>query len=324
MLLTTPMIAVLREAMPGASIDVLANDYNAWVVARHPALDHVWSYARTKVGRKVRLGAVLQQYLLTRQLRRLAYDVVIIAGGEESPRAIQRALALGAPRVIGFCTSSPLCAKLSDALPSRSDEHEARRMLHLLEPLGIAAPAEVPDPVYCPEPAVLSTAEAWLEQHRIRQFVVIGLGARRAKKQPSAAQILRWADHFFDRYGCETVFMWTPGPSDNALYPGDDAIADPVLAHRHPHIHPFRGAIEPALGLIWHARCSIFPDSGLMHFAAASPGGVVGLFADTSVSPSPKQWGPLGPRARYLEADKSVTELVDVAVFREVDALLTL
>ena len=322
MLLTTPMIAVLREALPDASIDVLANDYNAWVVAQHPALNHVWSYPRSKIGRRLRLGALIQQYVLTRRLHGLAYDVVIIAGGEESPRAIQRALALGAPRVIGFCSSSRLCAKLSDALPPRFAEHEARRMLHLLEPLGIAAPADLPDPVYRPEPAVLSAAQAWLEQRRIQQFIVIGLGARRAKKQPSASQILRWVDHVFDRYRCETVFMWTPGSSDNALYPGDDAVAESVLAYQHPHIHAFRGPIMPAIGLIWHARCSIFPDSGLMHFAAASPGGVIGLFADTSVSPSPKQWGPLGPRARYLEASSSVTELSDASVFNEIDALL--
>lgn len=324
MLLTTPMIAVLRHAMPSALIDVLANDYNAWVVARHPAIDRVWSYPRTRVGRKVRLGAVLKQFALTMQLRGRRYDVVIIAGGEESPRAIKRALTLGASRVIGYCSASTLCAKLTDALPPRPEAHEAQRMMDLLEPLGITPPPTIPDPSYRPDEATLSAAQTWLNEHGIAQFVVIGLGARRAKKQPSADQIVRWADYVFDRYGCESVFMWTPGKSDNALYPGDDAVAEPVLSRKHPHIHPFRGPLAPALGLIWHARCSIFPDSGLMHFAAASPGGVVGLFADTTVSPSPKQWGPLGARGRYLEAETSVTELNDDVIFREVDALLAI
>lgn len=322
MLLTTPMIAVLREAMPDASIDVLANDYNAWVVARHPAVDHVWSYPRTRVGRKVRLGAVIQQYLLTRRLRRRNYDVVIVAGGEESPRAIKRALALRARRVIGYCSASTPCAKLSDALPPPANGHEAQRMLQLLSPLGVRLPATPPEPVFNPEAVVLAEAQTWLAQRGINRFIVVGLGARRTKKQPSAAQILRWADYFFDRYACETVFMWTPGSTDNPLYPGDDAVAEPILAHQHPHIHPFRGGIQAAIGLIWHARCAIFPDSGLMHFAAASPGGVLGLFADTDVSPAPEQWGPLGPRGRYLEADRSVTELGDDAVFREIEALL--
>jgi hypothetical protein len=50
---------------------------------------------------------------------------------------------------------------------------------------------------------------------------------------------------------------------------------------------------------------------GVMHFAAASPGGVLGLFAETSVSPSPVNWGPLGRNVAFLDAPRSVTELAD-------------
>jgi ADP-heptose:LPS heptosyltransferase len=116
--------------------------------------------------------------------------------------------------------------------------------------------------------------------------------------------------------------MWTPGRSDNPLYPGDDDVADPVLAAKLPNFHPFRGALQPALGLIWSARVSIFPDSGLMHFAAASPGGVLGLFAETDISPSPEQWGPRGVHADYLEAAKSVAELPDELVFERLARLI--
>jgi hypothetical protein len=86
----------------------------------------------------------------------------------------------------------------------------------------------------------------------------------------------------------DTVFMWTPGKGDSPHYPGDDDVAQPVLDARAPWIYPFRGPILPALGLIWNARTSLFPDSGLMQFAAASPGGVLGFFAETDVSPSPR------------------------------------
>jgi ADP-heptose:LPS heptosyltransferase len=96
-----------------------------------------------------------------------------------------------------------------------------------------------------------------------------------------------------------------------------------VLDARVPWIHPFRGPIHPALGLIWNARTSLFPDSGLMHFAAASPGGVLGFFAETDVSPSPTNWGPRGPRATYLEAEKSVAELRDDVVLNVVRSLST-
>jgi hypothetical protein len=58
-----------------------------------------------------------------------------------------------------------------------------------------------------------------------------------------------------------------------------------------------------------------------MQFAAASPGGVLGLFAETDVSPSPKNWAPRGPWAIYLEAEKSVAELSDDDVLEVVRAL---
>lgn len=61
-----------------------------------------------------------------------------------------------------------------------------------------------------------------------------------------------------------------------------------------------------------------------MHFAAASPGGVLGLFAETDVSPPPAQWGPRGRSADYLEAAKSVEELADEQVFGKLGQLLAM
>ena len=59
-----------------------------------------------------------------------------------------------------------------------------------------------------------------------------------------------------------------------------------------------------------------------MHFAAASPGGVLGLFADPLDSAPASRWAPVGPRARFLEAAATVGELSDDAVFSVLDPLL--
>jgi len=96
-----------------------------------------------------------------------------------------------------------------------------------------------------------------------------------------------------------------------------------VLEARAPHIHPHRGPISEALGLIWSARTSVFPDSGLMQFAAASPGGVLGLFAESDASPGPAQWAPRGERVDWLEARKSVTEFQEGVVYQTLSPLLT-
>jgi ADP-heptose:LPS heptosyltransferase len=135
--------------------------------------------------------------------------------------------------------------------------------------------------------------------------------------------VLAWSGAWKARKGLDTVFMWTPGKPDDPRYPGDDAVAQPVLDARAPHIHPHRGPLAEALGLIWSARTSVFPDSGLMQFAAASPGGVLGLFAESDLSPAPAQWAPRGPRAEWLDASKSVSELPDGAVQERLERLLS-
>lgn len=324
LLLTTPMLRHVRQSLPQAEIHLLANSYNAWVVADNPDIDRLWVYRRAKTGKRVDFMAVLQQLWQQLQLRRQCFDVVIVAGGEFSGRAVKRALAIGARRTISYCELDKICAGVSDPLPLLAGRHEVERMLNLLTPLGITPPAQEIFPHYTLPAHWQGFAEKWLGEEGVPPagYVVLGLGARRAKKQPSAQQIIRWAAYFKGQYQLDTVFMWTPGKSDNPLYPGDDDVAQPVLNASIPYIHPFRGALMPALGLIWNARTSIFPDSGLMHFAAASPGGVLGLFAETDVSPSPAQWGPRGSRSAYLEAEKSVAELSDEAVYDKLMPLL--
>lgn len=324
LLLATPMFAHLRASLPDAEIHLLANDYNAWVVDGNAAIDHRWIYRRVRHAGRISFIAVIQQVMQDFSLRRMQFDWVIVANGEESPRAIARGLAVRGTRCVSYCNRDSRYARLTDPLPVRRDLHEMDRMLALLSPLGIAAPAGIRLPNYELPEAASAFARGWIAERGLLQsgYIVLGLGARRSKKQPSTEQILRWAAQFKTEWGLDTVFMWTPGKSDDPLYPGDDVVAQSVMDNRAPYIHAFRGPIREALGLIWAARTSLFPDSGLMHFAAASPGGVLGLFAEADVSPSPAQWAPRGRKAAYLEARKSVTELSDSLVFGKVHALL--
>lgn len=324
LLLTTPMLARLKASRPDAQVHLLANDYNAWVVEGNRNIDRLWVYRRVRQGSRFSLAAAWNQLVQSDSLRRERFDVAIVANGDESPRAIARGLASNAARVIAYCDDARRYPRLTDPLPVLRGTHECERLLALLAPLGIAAPAAPPLPEYRLPPEQAGFARAWLAERSLAPggYIVLGLGARRAKKQPTSEQVLRWSQRLHAERGLATVFMWTPGRSDDRRYPGDDAVAQPVLDARKSWIHPFRGPILPALGLIWSARASIFPDSGLMHFAAASPGGVLGLFAETDVSPHPSQWSPRGRRADYLEAGKSVAELADEAVFARLTRLL--
>ncbi len=324
LLLATPMLERLKEKLPGAEIHLLATDYNAWVVSGNTDIDRLWVSRRVRHAGRVRLTAAFDHVIQDFALRRARFDWVIVANGEDSPRATTRGLAAHGARCIAYCNDPSRYPRLSDPLPLRNDLHESERMLAMLGPIGIDATSETPLPKYLlPENAAVF-ARRWMERNGLqsREYVVLGLGARRPKKQPSTEQILRWCAHFKQSLGLDTVFIWTPGSSDNPLYPGDDEVAQPVLDRKIPYIHPFRGPILEALGLIWGARASLFPDSGLMHFAAASPGGVLGFFAETDVSPSPVQWAPRGANANYLEARTSVGELPDELVLGRVAEMI--
>jgi heptosyltransferase III len=328
LLLTTPMLARLKAGLPQAEVHLLANDYNAWVVAGNPNVDRIWVYRRVRHAGRVSLGAAWQWLVQGAALRRERYDWVIIANGDESPRAIRRGLSLRGARTVARCADASSYPGLTDPLPPDVSSHEVERLMGLLFPLGLGNPDKNIYPSYSLPDASSAFARGWLAGRGLLsgKYVVLGLGARRPKKQPSTAQVLAWSAHLKQRWRLDTVFMWTPGKSGDPLYPGDDDVAQPVLdaasLGHAPQIHPFRGPIPEALGLIWSARTSIFPDSGLMHFAAASPGGVLGFFAESAVSPAPAQWAPRGARADCLEADKSVSELPEALVYERLEKLL--
>lgn len=324
LLLATPMLAQLKRAVPGVEIHLLANDYNAWVVEENPHVDRVWVYRRVRSGGKVSLSAAWDWIGQGFALRGQSFDWVIVANGDESPRAIRRGLSIRGKRTVAVCTDASKVPGLTDPLPPDASLHEVERMLRLLGPMGVPMPSKPEHPKYVLPARSVAFAAAWLKERNLNPggYVVLGLGARRPKKQPSTNQVLVWSAYFKREWGLDTVFMWTPGKSDDPLYPGDDATAQPVLDAQAPQIIPHRGPIWEALGLIWNARTSLFPDSGLMHFAAASPGGVLGFFAETDVSPHPRQWGPRGERASYLEAEKSVQELGDEIVLQAVARLV--
>lgn len=328
LLLTTPMLAHLKASLPGAETHLLANDYNAWVVEGNPHVDRLWVYRRVRSGGRVSVAAAWHWWRQRAALCRERYDWVIVGNGDESTRAIRHGLGLRGRRIVARCADASKYPGLTDPLPLDTPSHEADKLLGLLAPLGIAPPRETIFPSYRLSRQSADFARDWLAARGLAagSYVVLGLGARRQKKQPSSAQILRWSAEWKARYGLDTVLSWTPGKADDPLYPGDDELAGEVLLAaslgQAPQIHPHRGALHERIGLIWGAKTSLFPDSGLMHFAAASPGGVLGLFADTRVSPSPAQWGPRGPKALWLEAPASVAELPDAEIQQRMAQLL--
>jgi ADP-heptose:LPS heptosyltransferase len=106
LLLSTPLLARLKAALPRIETHLLANDYNAWVVAGNPHVDRLWVYRRVRHGGRVSVGAAWDWLWQKRALRRERFDWVIVANGDESPRAIRRGLSLRGVRTVARCADA--------------------------------------------------------------------------------------------------------------------------------------------------------------------------------------------------------------------------
>jgi ADP-heptose:LPS heptosyltransferase len=116
-------------------------------VADNPHVERVWIYRRTRHAGSLRVSAVLEQVRQFFALRGEHFDVAIAAGGEESPRAIKRALAIRAARTIAYAANGARYgARLTDPLPPPAAGHEVERMFGLAAPLNVAAPVAAPLP----------------------------------------------------------------------------------------------------------------------------------------------------------------------------------
>ena len=335
MLLVTPMLEHLRASLPHAEIHMLANDYNAWVLEGNPNIDRLWIYPRVRHGASVRPWAVWAQFKQLWLLRRERFDFAIAAGGVVSPRAVERILRLGAKRTIAYsgankdndASDAALFNRLSDPVAYQRTLHEVESNLNLLMPLGVSMPAAPIYPRYTLTDPWLADGLAWVKSQGLTpgRFIVMGLNARRVKRKPTTQQVLSWSRHFKERLGLDSVLIWQPGPADNRVYPGDDEIVEPFIKQLPDYLKPFRNPddVRAAMGVLWHGATSIFPDGGIAHLASVSPGGVLALFAETDVSPHPDNWRPFSKKGAYLEAQKTVADLADEAVFAKVDWLLS-
>lgn len=331
MLLTTPMLSVLKQRLPGVELHVLANTYNGWVLECNPDVDRLWLYPLARRGFLDKAMAVIRQTVQIARLRAERFDWVIVAGGEAAHRANRRArlIAREGSRIVAYCDASR-CTGISDPLPPPTDGHEVERILALLTPLGICiSPSDIPDPRFSPPADWIESAKHFLDGHGLTpgSYVVIGIGTRKRKRQPSPTQVLRWAKALYEQHGLHTIFQWTPGRPDDPLYPGDDDVAEIVLAEKQKEgyywLHPYRSNLNTGIGLIWLARTSLFPDSGFMHLAAASPGGVIGLFADLEHAPPLSVWRPLGEHVGIVVTLGAGADLTDEDVLAPVNERLS-
>jgi heptosyltransferase-2 len=278
-ILSEPLVALLREPLEPAIVDVLAPPWCAPVYARMRGVRSI--IANPIAHGKIRLG---ERRALARSLRNSSYTRAFVL-----PNSFKSALIpwlARIPRRIGYVGEARLVL-LTDA--RRLDTHALPRLVDRFVALA-AAPGEIapisPIPTLVPNAANATEAMRTLGLATHRPVAAFCPGAEfgPAKRWPT--------EHFVSlarRLVDSGYTVWLIG-SEN-----DRAVADRV-AEAVPDVRNACGRTDlgTAIDLLAQARVVVSNDSGLMHAAAAVGRPLVALFG----SSSPEFTPPLSPLAR--------------------------
>jgi ADP-heptose:LPS heptosyltransferase len=277
--LTTPIVAALRRAYPGAHLAYLVEPAAAPAVARNPHLDDV-----IVAPRRGGLKRWLDDAAVVKRLRASGYDIVIDLHG--GPRAAWLSWATRAPMRIGYTIAGRTwmythpVRRVDDLVP----RHTVVNQWDLLAPLGLPGPDPCRDPVEIAEdPAAARSVSAKLEAAGVRardRVAVIHVSAgnpfRRWPAEAFAAVAARLAGADEAR---RVVITSGPSEADAAARvagaarklagPAGHRISDPPLD------------VAELRSLAGRAAVYIGGDSGPLHVASATGTPIVALFGPT-------------------------------------------
>ncbi|MFQ5647325.1 MAG: lipopolysaccharide heptosyltransferase II [bacterium] len=149
MIMATPLISVLADALPQARIDLLASSWVADILQHHPRIHHIYCTDRPPV-----LDSVTGRVRFWKELRREKYDLGIVL--PNSFKSAGQLYLTGARKRIGYSTDARgffLTRSLPVDRAANELLHQSVYYLKILTLLGIGIPSPVPpSKIYLTEP----------------------------------------------------------------------------------------------------------------------------------------------------------------------------
>ncbi len=291
---TTPLLAALRQAYPDAWIGVLANAYNAPILAGNPDIDACFAYRKAKHrgADEGRLGVWAATAALLWKLRQMQLDLVLCA----SPGARRFARLLRARRIV--------------EVDRGGDGHEVEITFRLAAALGIDAR---PGPlVLAADPErVAALASALALQSAFGRTLAVHLSARKPRQR---WPVERFAALVRRAIGAGLVsralVFWAPGAADDPLHPGDDDKAEHLLGLLAdlPVSPASTFELADLMAGLSLADVVVCSDGGAMHIAAGLGKPIVCFFGNSSA----ERWHPWG--VPYALLQKSSHDVADIGV----------
>jgi ADP-heptose:LPS heptosyltransferase len=251
-LFSTPAIRALKERFPAWELEVLAHRIFGAILTHNPHVSRIFTYP----GRNRRL------LTLARDLRRRAYDLVVILHGND-PEATLLAHLTGSPFIIGSARS-PLAFDYSATVaPTHPHEHAIERRLNFVRLLS-ADTADNRMDLFLP-PGETDRAAAILAEHFGGMPPLLmafhPTGSDPYKWWP-AASFVELGNFLFEKYQASLLIISGAGDREQAEAIAAQ-LAGPTL------VTGGRFPLLTVAALLSHCRLLVANDSGPLHLGLA-------------------------------------------------------
>jgi ADP-heptose:LPS heptosyltransferase len=316
MILTTPLLAFLKEQLPRAEIDVLASPRNATIIADHPSVARVFIHDHTWRG----------WLRVVPQLRARRYDAIFTGQAGKGLREGLTASLVAHSRTHKI---SIWRAKRYQGLfttvtraPRRATQI-AEQVLHLgLYALGVTPSANRLAGGRYPlrmaaDARAAARVDAFLAEHRLGAFVTVNLSAHFVERDWAPEHCARFVSQLLDRHGDLAVVL-TPAPRK------EEVTAEVARRCASPRVAlaPVFPLLELA-SLVRRATAVISTNTALVHLASACGRPVVALYAP-KVPSDVTLWLPIGVPYRALASPPrgAIRDIPPESIADAFDALL--
>ncbi|MFI8417855.1 glycosyltransferase family 9 protein [Serratia sp. NPDC078593] len=309
---TTPLIEGVKIAYPDAKLYLLINKISADVIKNNPHIEHVFVYKKVKhkTKKETTLGVYFERLIIFLKLRKIRFDVAILANPEPCKYSLRLAKMAGAKYIIGADLGAPGMTQPFKPGDFRGT-HQVERTFSYLSAL---TKRQIPIP---PVRVYLTAQEQQLAQQRIqarlpgaKRICAVHISSRIANRRwplERYAEIIRRLTH---NPAQSVLVFWSPpgtlAPDDI----GDQKRAEQLLAQCQSErvaLYPTASVREllAAFDLCDWVLCS---DGGQMHLAAALNKHQVVFFGDTDIN----IWHPWSGKYEILQTESG--DCIDVSV----------
>ncbi|MEW5798587.1 MAG: lipopolysaccharide heptosyltransferase II [Bacteroidota bacterium] len=267
-ILTLPMIQILKKNFPLAEIDVVTTPVAAALIANHPSISRIIPYDKRKTQKGMK-GI----FSFARDLRQRQYDVAVVP--HRSLRSAAVIALSGIQQRIGFSNASGRFV-YNHIVEYVKSKHEIERNFALLSPFNIRVTQKELPTLY-PSLDDINTVNKFLFEREIlnqRNMVAIAPG--------SVWNTKRW---LVERYAQLAMLLANEGKE--VIIVGGSADAELgraiVEATKHKQIHDATGRLSLLQSAELIGRCNVLVsnDSAPLHMAVAMRTPVVAIFGAT-------------------------------------------